>query len=105
MQITGDLIDELKYVLEVEYQYKPAVKYTNLLLFPMVCISVYTATACKFRVHFLDLVKYSFHPYTKIELYISYDCSSRNDKSKIRSLHYFRKTFVCKLLDVMRKQK
>ena len=55
MQITGDLIDELKYVLEVEYQYKPAVKYTNLLLFPMVCISVYTASECKFRVHFLEL--------------------------------------------------
>ena len=68
MQITGELIDELKYVLEVEYQYKPVVKYTNLLLFPMACIYIYTATACKFRVHFLELVKYSVHPYTKIEL-------------------------------------
>ena len=57
MQITGELIDELKYVLEVEYQYKPAVKYTNLLLFPMAYILVYTVTACKFRLHFLVLVK------------------------------------------------
>ena len=100
MQISGDLIYELKYVLEIEYQYRPVVKYTNQLLFQMACIPVYTATACKFRVHFLELVKYSFHPYTKIELYISIDSSWRN-----RSLHYFRKAFFCKLLDVLRKQK
>ena len=68
MQITGDLIDELKYVLEVEYQYKPAVKYANLLLFPIAYTSVYKVTECKFRVHFLKLVKYSFHPYAKIGL-------------------------------------
>ena len=35
---------------------------------PMVCISVYTATARKFRVHFLELANCSVHPYTKIEL-------------------------------------
>ena len=64
----GDLIlDELEYVSEVEYHYKPVEKYTNPMLFPMAYISVYTVTACKFRVYFLELIKYSFHPYTKIE--------------------------------------
>ena len=53
----GDLIDELEYVLEVEYQYNPAEKYTNPMLLPMAYISVYTVTACKFWVHFLELVK------------------------------------------------
>ena len=49
MQIMGDLIlDELEYVLEVEYQYKPVEKYTSQLLFPMACFSVYNATACTF---------------------------------------------------------
>ena len=68
MQIMGDLIlDELEYVLEVECQYKPVEKYTNQMLFPFAYIAVYTVTACKFRVHFLELIKYSFHPYTKIE--------------------------------------
>ena len=51
----SDLIDELEYVLDVEYQYNPAEKYTNPMLFP---ISAYKVTACKFRVHFLELVKY-----------------------------------------------
>ena len=69
MQIISDLIlDELEYVLEVEYQYKPVEKYTNPMLFPIAKISVYTVIACKFRVHFLELVKCSVHPYTKIEL-------------------------------------
>ena len=55
MQIMGDLIlDELEYVLEVEYQYKPVEKYTNPMLFPMAYISVHTVTACKFRVHFVE---------------------------------------------------
>ena len=68
MQIISDLIlDELEYVLEVEYQYKPVEKYTNPMLFLMAKISVYTVTACKFRVHCFDLIKYSFHPYIKIE--------------------------------------
>ena len=68
MQIMGDLIlDELEYVLEVEYQYEPVEKYTNLMLFPIAYISVYTVTAGKFRVHFLELIKNSFHPYTKSE--------------------------------------
>ena len=68
MHIMGDLIlDELEYVLEVEYQYKPVEKYTNPMLFSMAYISGYKVTACKFRVHFLELIKYSFHPYTKIE--------------------------------------
>ena len=63
----GDLIlDELEYVLEVNNT-KPVEKYTNPMLVPMAYISVYTVTACKFRVHFLELIKYSFHPYTKIE--------------------------------------
>ena len=64
----GDLIDELEYVLEVTYQYNPAENYTNPMLFPMAYISVYIVTACKFRVHFLELVKYSSYPYTKFEL-------------------------------------
>ena len=42
------ILDELEYVLEVEYQYKPVEKYTNAMLFPMAYISVYTVTACKF---------------------------------------------------------
>ena len=37
------------------------------MLFPMAYISVYTVSACKFRVHFLELIKYGFHPFTKIE--------------------------------------
>ena len=66
MQIMSDLIlDEIEYVLEVEYQYKPVEKYTNPMLFPIAKISVYTVIACKFRVHFLKIIKYSFHPYTK----------------------------------------
>ena len=53
----GELIlDELEYVLEVEYQYKPVEKYTKTMLFPIAYISVYTETACKFRVHFLELI-------------------------------------------------
>ena len=56
-----------EYVLEVEYQYKPVEKYTNSMLFPMAYILVYKVTAFKFRVHFLELIKYSFHPYTEIE--------------------------------------
>ena len=33
MQIMGDLIsDNLEYVLEVKYQYKPVEKYTNPML-------------------------------------------------------------------------
>ena len=68
MQIMGDFIlDEREYVLEVEYQYKPVEKYTNPMLFPMAYISVHTVTACKFRVHFVEFIKYSFHLYTKIE--------------------------------------
>ena len=58
MQIISDLIlEELEYVLEVEYQYKPVEKYTKPMLFPMAHISVYKVTACKFRVHFLELIK------------------------------------------------
>ena len=45
MQIIGDLIDELEYVLEVEYQYNPSEKYTNPIPFPMAYISDYTVTA------------------------------------------------------------
>ena len=47
-----------------------SVKDIKLLLklnFPIAYISVYTVAACTFRVHFLELNKYSFHPYTKIE--------------------------------------
>ena len=62
-KITGDLIDELRYVLEVIRGeiYKPTT-------IPMACIPVYRATACKFQVHFLELVKYSVHPYTTVDL-------------------------------------
>ena len=63
MQVMGDLIDELEYVLEVEYHYNPAEKYTNPILFPMAYISVYTVTSRKFREHFLELVKYSSYPF------------------------------------------
>ena len=67
MQIMGNLIlDKLEYVLEVEYQYKSVEKYTNPMLFPLAYISVYTVTACKFWVHFLEIIKYRFHPYTKL---------------------------------------
>ena len=62
MQIMNDLkLNELEYVLEVEYQNKPVEKYTNPMLFPDCSV-----TACKFRVHFLELIKYGFHPYTRI---------------------------------------
>ena len=43
MQIMGDLIDELEYVLE--YQYTPTEKFTNPMLFSMAYISDYTVTA------------------------------------------------------------
>ena len=47
----------------------------------MVYFFVYTGTACKFRAHFLALVKYtsSVHPYTKIILTVHREMNLKID--------------------------
>ena len=36
-------------------------QHTRLMIFPMTCISIYTTTACKFRVDFVVHVKFHLH--------------------------------------------
>ena len=80
--------------------YKPTANSNGMYLSLCTC----TTTACEFREHFLKHVKYIVSIITPNWI-ISIDCLSRNNESKNRTLHFFRKAFFCKLLDKMRKQR
>ena len=103
-KITDSLINEIRYVLEVEQQFKSAEKYTILLLFSMACISVYTATACNFYIslNFSNIVSTLTPKLGKKHWLFT---EKWYDESENWSLHVLEKAFVCKLLDIMRKQK